>query len=186
MTASLNLLDAATRPKAPRIEGVTPEQRRHGRRLAMIHRLYLQQMGEVRQVMEEVARGESEAERLGKAVSSMQMVHNYQVFGTLCGRQCAALALHHTIEDHEIFPALAGRSEGLRRVIERLQAEHRVIHELLERLQAHAGEMMREPGAATLARLRESFEALETAIISHFGYEQEELEEALGYWNIPI
>jgi hypothetical protein len=36
-STTITLLDDATRPTAPRIEGITEAQRRHGKRLALIH-----------------------------------------------------------------------------------------------------------------------------------------------------
>ena len=42
---------------------------------------------------------------------------------------------------------------------------------------------MTEPGRETFAELKAAFLALERFVRSHFGYEQEELEEALGYYR---
>lgn len=187
MSFTIDLLDDATRPKAPRIEGVTEPQRMQGRRLAMIHAMHLRQMAEVRQVMEHVTAGEMQVDALGEALSDMQMSHNYRVFGSLCGQECRMLTFHHTAEDRMLFPALAAQdNDGLRRVVERLAAEHEVIHQLIERMEAAARAAMNEPGPETFASLRESFETLERVVVSHFGYEQEELEEALGYYEIDI
>ena len=188
MTITINLLDDSTRPKAPRIEGATHAQRLQGRRLAMIHEMHLRQMGQVRQAMEHVAAGEKGAgEELGQALSALDMRHNYRAFGNICGQECGMLTAHHTIEDRYIFPALAEQgSEGLRKVVERLMAEHEIIHQLIERMEEAAVDAMNEPGPATFAPLRETFEALERFVVSHFGYEQEELEEALGYHQIDM
>jgi hypothetical protein len=186
MTFTIDLLDDRTRPKAPKIEGVTPAQRAHGRRLAMIHRFHLQQMAEVHLAMERIEAGEEELARLGDAVSSMQMADNYRRFGALCGRECELLTFHHTGEDQLLFPALDKGSEGLRKVVERLRAEHEIVHQLLEELEAAAIRTMQQPGPDTFASLREVFETLERVVVSHFGYEQEELEEAIGYLNVPI
>jgi len=186
MSVSGDPLDETTRPQAPRIDGVTPQQRWHGRRLAMIHEMHLGQLVEVRRVMERVAAGDDDAADLGDAIASIQMTHNYRQFGTLCGYECAVLTAHHTIEDESIFPALSGRSEGLQRVVDRLRAEHEVIHGLLEDLEAAGRKLQDEPGPAAFARVQAIFGQLERFVRSHFGYEQEELEEALGYWNVPV
>ena len=45
---------------------------------------------------------------------------------------------------------------------------------------------VREPGRETFAALKASFLALDRVVHSHFGYEQEELEEALGYFAVPL
>ena len=51
---TITLLDDSTRPKAPKIEGVTPAQRRLGKRLALIHAHHLEQIDQVRWIMEQV------------------------------------------------------------------------------------------------------------------------------------
>ncbi len=187
MSFTIDLLDDSTRPKAPKIDGVTERQRMQGRRLAMIHALHLRQMAEVRQIMEHVATGEKDAGALDEALSGLEMSHNYRAFGSLCGQECRMLTFHHTAEDRMLFPALAAQdNEGLRKVVERLAAEHEVIHHLIERMEAAARFAMNEPGPETFASLREAFETLERVVVSHFGYEQEELEEALGYYEIDL
>lgn len=183
---AITLLDDATRPKAPKIEGITPAQRRQGKRLALIHEHHLEQMNEVRWVMEQVEAGEQSAETLLEAISSLQMAANYRVFGNLCGRECQMLTLHHTIEDQSIFPALRHGSDGLTKVVDRLAQEHLIIHQLLEALHDKAVNAVREPGRETFAALKAAFLALDRVVRSHFGYEQEELGEALGYFGIPL
>ena len=183
---AITLLDDATRPKAPKIEGITPAQRRQGKRLALIHEHHLEQMNEVRWVMEQVEAGEQSTQTLLEAISSLQMAANYRVFGNLCGRECQMLTLHHTIEDQSIFPELRHGSDGLRKVVDRLSQEHLIIHQLLEALHDKAVNAVREPDRETFAALKAAFLALDRVVRSHFGYEQEELEEALGYFGIPL
>ncbi len=184
--ARIKLLDDATRPKAPWIEGITEAQRRRGKGLALIHDYHLAQMNEVRWMMEQVEAGEQSAATLVDAISSMQMAANYRIFGNLCGRECHMLKLHHTIEDESIFPVLREGSDGLRSVVERLSEEHAIVHQLLERLHAHAIKAVQEPGGETFAAVKAAFLALDRVVRSHFGYEQEELEEALGHFAVPL
>ena len=183
---TITLLDDSTRPTAPKIEGVTPAQRRLGKRLALIHAHHLEQINQVRWVMEQVEAGEQSAATLVDAISSMQMTNNYRLFGNLCGRECQMLTLHHTIEDHHMFPALRQGSDGLKKVVDRLSEEHLIIHQLLEALEAGARNAVTRPDRETFTELKKAFVALERFVRSHFGYEQEELEEALGYYDIPL
>lgn len=182
----VTLLDDKTRPKAPKIDGVTEAERRRGRRLALIHELYLRELAGVRRAMEEVERGEATPEALTDAVRSMAMLDNYRRFGALCGRGCQALTVHHTIEDQMLFPSLENKDRGLRKVIERLRAEHEVIHHLLEQLEEAARAAFEEPDSSTFNDLRAVYETLEPVVVSHFAYEQTELEEAIGYYNVGI
>jgi iron-sulfur cluster repair protein YtfE (RIC family) len=186
VSTAITLLDGSTRPKAPKIDGITPAQRSRGKRLAMIHDHHLEQMNQVRWVMEQVEAGAASAATLLDAISSLQMAANYRLFGNLCGRECQMLTLHHTIEDESIFPVLQQGSEGLRKVVDRLSEEHSIIHGLLQTLEAHARKAVTQPGGDTFAALKAAFLALDRFVRSHFGYEQEELEEALGYFAVPL
>jgi hypothetical protein len=186
MTYTINLLDDSTRPKAPKIENVTPEQRRQGRRLAAIHAMHLRQISEVRRVLGEVAEGVRAVADLPGAVSSLTMIQNIRLSGSICGEECQMLTFHHTAEDQWIFPVLNGHNDGLTRVVERLAEEHLVIHALIERLETSAAEVMAAPTPMNFHTLKNSFDQLEAVVRSHFNYEQEELEEALGFFDVDL
>jgi iron-sulfur cluster repair protein YtfE (RIC family) len=175
------LLDNTKRPKAPKIENLTPAQRRQGRRLSLYHNMHRGQLQEVAEAIEQI-----DAALLQK-ISDLDMRHNFKTFGNMCGEECQMLSGHHSIEDQAVFPVLhAAGSVGLKKVVERLMAEHLVVHELIEELEAGAVAALDSPTPETYATLRETFKALETCVRSHFGYEETELEDALGVIDIGI
>lgn len=177
-------LNVAARPKAPPIEGTTNVQRRQGRQLAAIHRMHLQQMGQVRRVMDAIAAGKTGPGALARAVPDLDMTRNYRQFGNLCGQECQFLDYHHSAEEQQIFPHLEGRGNaGLRAVIDKLREEHKVVHALLERLYSDAVRLVQDPSGDSFDEAKATFEALERVVRSHFGYEEEELEEALGVYG---
>jgi iron-sulfur cluster repair protein YtfE (RIC family) len=186
MPSPITLPDDSTRPLAPKISGVTDAQRRSGGRLALFHAMHLREMGRVNRAMGRVFAGEGSAKQLLVTISAMQMVANMRQFGNLCGATCDMLTGHHMIEDQYVFPTLEGRNDGLNKVVARLRAEHLVIHDLLEQLEGAAVALITDPGPANANALRAAFTTLETFVVSHFGYEQTELEEALGYYGIEI
>jgi len=148
--------------------------------------MHLGELARVAEAMELVLAGEGDPAKLGEQVTSMTMFHNYRLFGNLCGGACDMLTGHHSIEDQWIFPDLRGKTPGLTAVIERLSAEHEVIHALLLELEELAIALIRAPGQDNAVVLAEHFKRLHSFVISHFGYEQEELEEALGFYEIDI
>ncbi|MCJ8521270.1 hypothetical protein ABID21_004347 [Pseudorhizobium tarimense] len=186
MTFTINFLDDSTRPRAPKIEDVTAEQRRRGRRLAAIHAVHLRQMSDVRSIIDEVAQGLRSVSEVTYAVGSLAMSKNTRLAGTICGEECQMLTFHHTAEDQWNFPALTGHSAGLTRVVERLAEEHLVIHALIERLESAAAEAISVPTPASFDALNGSYNQLEAVVKSHFSYEQEELEEALGFYDVDL
>ena len=175
-------LDDATRPKAPPIPGVTPAQRARGRRLALYHRHHLAELAAVRGALDRLMAGTGTVEAVTDGVASMTLTENYRAFGTLCGRQCHLLQMHHDIEEGDMYPRLR-RSDGLRRVLDRLGAEHRTVHALLERIRAIVRSVASAPTREQVLDLREVYGVFERVVISHFGYEERELEEAIGYYD---
>ena len=181
------LLDDATRPKAPAIPGAGAEHRRVGGRLKLIHGMHLAALDETKALMERVEAGECGADRLAAQLDSTEMLSNYRAFGNLCGRECQILDFHHTAEDTEIFPLLySNGSVGLKRVIDRFAQEHLIVHQLLENLAANVLDIRDRPGPATFAAAKETFSLLYKVVRSHFAYEETELEEALGFYQVPL
>lgn len=152
----------------------------------MIHALYLQEIDAIEEIIERIEAGEPVASELMEAVEGLDMAENYRLFGNLCGRECHVLTIHHTIEDQELFPRLRDGSDGLRKVVDRLAEEHKVIHAIIERLEAEARELLGTPEADGFAKLKATFALLTGVVRSHFSYEQTELEEAIGHHRVPI
>lgn len=175
-------LDDATRPKAPAIPGVTPAQRAQGRRLGLYHRHHLAELATVRGALNRFLSGTGTGEAVSDGVASLSMIENYRAFGNLCGRQCQLLQIHHDIEEDSLYPTLR-QNAGLRIVLDRLSAEHRTVHALLERIRETSRVIASNPTKENVHALSEIYAVFQRIVISHFGYEECELEEAIGYYG---
>ena len=184
MLLDIEFLDDATRPKAPRLEGLTDAQREPGRHLKMVHDHLRQNMTEIGGLIEAAAGGTVSVEEVEAQTGDLAMLSNYRRFGNLCGQHCQIVNTHHSIEDYAIFPALSAQGEAFRKVSERLQAEHVVVHELLVRQIDALNALAREPSTSRFEDAREVYEALGRVLLSHLGYEEEEIGDALGYFGI--
>ncbi len=174
-------VEFGTRPSAPRLEGVTRAQRKAGQHLAAIHRHYLMDLARLTMVLERIRAGDDPPERLEQVILSLEMSENYRAFGNLCGQQCQVLTMHHNIEESHMFPTVESRAgSGFAALVDRLRAEHKVVHELIERLYGAAVDLTKAPSDQTFEAAADTFEALLAAVKSHFRYEETELEEALG------
>jgi iron-sulfur cluster repair protein YtfE (RIC family) len=179
-----DLLNDETRPKAPPIPGATMADRTAGRRLALIHDMHLEALDETMDMMRQVEAGEARIEEFAEHLDTLEMTKNYAKFGNLYGRECKFSDFHHTAEDTTIFPVIyANGSDGMRRVIARLAEEHVVIHELLVKLAGHVAAIRARPGPETFSEAKATLLVLDQVVRSHFGYEQNQLEEAIGYYN---
>lgn len=182
-----DLEDDTTRPKAPPVPGLTPEQRRRGQKLAAIHRMYRQELSAIQRLMNEIGDGLARPDALETAVAGMRLTENLALFGSVCGQECAILANHHEIEEQYLFPALALNAvPGMRAVIDRLVAEHGLIHSLLVDLHGAAAQLAATPTPVHFDACATAFQRLDRGIRSHFGYEETELAPTLGQSSFPI
>jgi len=183
ITRPLPDLEEAARPTMPPIPGATDADRRQGTQLAAIHRHYLMEMGRIDMVFRRIEAGDAPPPDLAQIVLSTDTARNLAATGTICGQSCQMLMAHHNIEEGHMFPELAGQpNEALRAVVAKLRAEHEVIHALLLELHAAAQALVATPTEATFAAARTAFDRLHGAIRSHFGYEETELAEAIGFY----
>lgn len=176
-----------TRPTMPALPEATDADRRMGRRLAAIHRMHLNDVGRIGIVLDRIEAGEASGQDLSDAVTQAEFAQNVRQFGSLCGRECKVLTFHHDAEEYSLFPELAGKgNDVLRAVIDRLMEEHKVVHELLVRLERAAMALMFEVDAEKFNDARAVFRQLETVVQSHFGYEETQLEEAIGVLGVGV
>jgi len=184
MLDDIAFLDDATRPAAPRLEAVTPAQRLAGQHLVEIHDHLRDNMRVLSRLLQQASAGAVTPAEVEAETAGLAMVANYRRFGNLCGQYCQFVDMHHSIEDQMIFPAIARQGEAFRKVAERLKAEHVVVHELLERLIAALAALARDPGQENFAAAKTIYAALERVLLSHLGYEEDAIGDALGYFGI--
>jgi hypothetical protein len=184
MLLDIAFLDDATRPTVPKLTGLTAAQKAPGEHLKVIHDHLRHNMEQIRGLIVRAAEGLVTADEIAAETAGMEMVANFRQFGNLCGQHCQIVNTHHSIEDAHLFPVLAAQSEGYRAVAERLEAEHEVVHELLLKQIETLNALVTSPGATTFADAREVYEALERVLVSHLGYEEEQIGDALGFYEI--
>lgn len=182
----IQFLDDATRPAIPDLPGITDAQRLPGQHLRMIHDHLRDNMVVLGRLIERAAAGEKTAADIEAETSNLVMVSNYRRFGTLCGQYCQFVHGHHSIEDQMIFPVLADQNPAFKAISDRLQAEHVVVHTLLERLVDALIALADNPEPSRFENAVEVFRALEKVLLSHLGYEEDAIGDALGYFDIGV
>ena len=176
-------LNEAARPKAPAVPEATDLHRMQGQQLAAIHKHYLNEMAQIGAVLARIEAGDSPPEHLKRIVLSLDMTENLRGFGSLCGRECQILKFHHDIESADMFPRIEAAGGGkFREVVAKLKAEHEVVHELIIRLDRAADALTDDPSEAHFSHAASTFRKLQEIVRSHFGYEETELAEAIGYY----
>jgi hypothetical protein len=90
-----------------------------------------------------------------------------------CLRYCRFVHSHHNAEDALFFPSLRAANPEVGEVIDRLEAEHRSVSDLLDEVEAAAVDLDGDEGA-TRARLSEGLVALSDQLLAHLSYEERE------------
>lgn len=184
-------IDDATRPRVAGSVELEPRQRAAGDHLRMVHDHFRHQLETLTRAVEDLQAGEGDSapDVSGRVAAVRAGVHELapsltaqQVAG-LCGQVCRFLTMHHTIEDQNLFPAVA-TMERYAPVAERLAEEHLVVHAHLERVDDLAVAVRTDPDripdlVAAVADLRADLE-------SHFAYEESEMTEPLGLLGLGV
>lgn len=178
--------DEASRPRLPKHDPaeLTAAQRASGQRLVQIHDHLRDELKQIRDAVDQVASGRRDPAAARDLINQLTMRQNYWTLGSFCASYCRLVTTHHTIEDVHMFPRLAGAQESLAPVVERLEAEHEVIAEVLTGIDAALVAMVTDSDA--LEEVRSQVELLDDVLLSHLDYEEEELVEPLGRLNIDL
>ena len=124
--------DEATRPShGPGTAAHGPGQA-DAQHLVDIHDGLRAELAQVRDVLDQVRRGHVTVGAARSVVNTMTMRQNNWTLGAYCESYCRIVTGHHTLEDRSVFPHLRRTEPGLGPVLDRLEHEHEVIHEVLE------------------------------------------------------
>jgi hemerythrin-like domain-containing protein len=179
-------LDEATRPRAPRHPGAvaTPAGRAGAEALVHHHDNLRAELEQIRGVIDQVASGQTSAAAARSMINQMSMRQNYWSLGAFCASYCRVVTIHHTIEDQHMFVALRDRDADLGPVLDRLGEEHEVIADAMTRVDRALVAMVADPDR--LEAVRAEFEHFAGLLLSHLGYEEDELLEPIARLGIPV
>ena len=127
--------DERNRPSAPLPDPsatYSDDGRQVAQHLIEVHDHLRAELLKVRDIVEQVKSGTLSPQAARTEVAELTLRQNDWVMGAYCASYCRTVATHHSLEDEAVFPYLRRTDDGLRPVIDRLEAEHRVIHEVLE------------------------------------------------------
>jgi hypothetical protein len=144
------------------------------RELRWVHGNVRRDLATVRELAGRVDEGE-DADLIREGIAGLKTNGPLWQLRYGCLNYCRFVHSHHNLEDAALFPALRSRDEALGPVIERLEAEHRVVSDLLDEVEAAAGGPLGEEAEAR-ERLSGALSRLADDLLAHLDYE----EEALG------
>ncbi|MCW2923934.1 MAG: Hemerythrin cation binding domain, partial [Thermoleophilia bacterium] len=90
-----------------------------------------------------------------------------------CLQYCRHVHGHHGFEDGGWFPGLRAANPALGPVVDRLEAEHRTVSDLLDAVEAAAAALGAEGSGDTREHLRAALEELADVLLAHLAFEEE-------------
>ncbi|HEY8789036.1 MAG TPA: LLM class flavin-dependent oxidoreductase [Actinopolymorphaceae bacterium] len=178
------LWDESTRPvgpPAPTDHVYTEQAQLVGHHLVDVHDALRQELTQLRDIITQVLEGTLAAGAARSTINEMTMRQNDWTLGAYCASYCRTVTQHHALEDSQIFPYLRRADAGLVPVIDRLEAEHVVIHEVLEDVDAALVRFIGAPGDFT--ELQDAVDVLTDTLLSHLSYEEREIIEPIARYG---
>lgn len=173
--------DEATRPHGPAPDpgrAYTAHEQAAGQHLVDVHDALRSELTQLRDLVEQVAAGHAGVGDARSHIATMTLRQNNWTLGVYCASYCRIVTGHHGLEDQSVFPHLRSRDPRLAPVIDRLEAEHHVISDVLERVDQALVAMVSEPDG--LAQVQAAVDLLTDTLLSHLAYEERELVEPLA------
>ncbi|HEV7711218.1 MAG TPA: LLM class flavin-dependent oxidoreductase [Asanoa sp.] len=182
--ADRTVWDESERPVAPRIDEdhkYTRHERARGQQLIDIHDHLRQELAQVRDLIDQVEAGMIGVGEARSAINEMTLRQNNWTLGTYCESYCRLVTTHHTIEDQSMLPNLRQADARLAPVTLRLEAEHKVIHQVIESVDRALVALV--GGEGDLKGLRAEVDLLTDTLLSHLSYEERSLVEPLARYG---
>ncbi|WP_328519636.1 LLM class flavin-dependent oxidoreductase [Kribbella sp. NBC_00359] len=179
--SAVQVLDESERPSGPALDPdrtYTPYQLSSGQHLIDVHDHLRAELEQIRDLVEQVAAGSIGVGQARSHINIMTMRQNNWTLGTYCESYCRLVTTHHSLEDASLFPHLRRADPALAPVVDRLEAEHRIIHDVLEGVDKALVALV--DGSGSIDGLRAAVDLLDDTLLSHLSYEERELVEPLA------
>ena len=183
--SAVQVLDESERPTGPAQDPTrtyTPYQLQSGQHLIDVHDHLRAELEQVRDLVEQVAAGTLGVGAARSHINTMTMRQNNWTLGTYCESYCRLVTTHHSLEDASLFPHLRRADPALVPVVDRLQEEHKIIHDVLEGVDKALVALV--DGSGSIDGLRAAVDLLDDTLLSHLSYEERELVEPLARLGI--
>lgn len=100
-----------------------------------------------------------------------------------CLRYCAFVHAHHGAEDASLFPEVRRSAPHLGAVIDRLEADHRRVSDLLDEIEAAAGALDDAGTTTARQRLADALTTLSRHLLEHLDVEENALAPVFLTWQ---
>jgi hypothetical protein len=154
----------------PADRGETEQGRALFEELLWVHGAIRRDLATVEELASEVLGG-LPAEEARERIAELQTNGPLWRLKVNCLRYCRFVHMHHNAEDTLFFPTLRAANPDVGPVIDKLEADHRTVSDLLDEVEAAAAGLDGEDPAPR-TRLADGLRALAGELLAHLDYEE--------------
>jgi iron-sulfur cluster repair protein YtfE (RIC family) len=152
------------------------------RQLKLIHQMLRGDLEVCRQLAAEVASG-APAAGVTQQIEALQTRSPIWTLQVNCLYHCRVVHVHHGHEDADMFPALRRSNPALTVVVDKLEADHRAISDLLDDVEHAARDLNDTAGNPARAQLVTALCRLEGDLLTHLALEEESVAATMRSWE---
>jgi iron-sulfur cluster repair protein YtfE (RIC family) len=139
--------------------------------LLWVHSILRRDLDSVERLAREVAAGMSGAD-LESELRELKTAGPLWQLKASCLRYCRFVHMHHNAEDVLLFPALREADPSIAPVVDRLEADHLRVSDLLDAIEAAAVELTANGSGDACGRVVLGLEELHGHLLEHLDYEE--------------
>ena len=146
--------------------------------LLWVHRMVRRDLERVRELAV-AANGDASPAEIRVGIDELKTNGPLWKLKVNCLRYCAFVHSHHNAEDVMLFPALRAANPDLGPIVDRLEADHRRVSDLLDAVEASAGELNDHAENDARARVAGALDDLARHLLEHLDFEEENVAETM-------
>lgn len=165
----------APTPRDPRGEALVTE-------LKWVHDMIRRDLRTVRQMAADAAAGRAAGE-IRAGIRSLAASGPLWQLKVGCLHYCRIVHSHHHTESVMLFPALRRANPALNPVVDKLEADHVRVSDLLGEVETAARELSDAEDPAARTRLTQALQQLGADLLAHLQYEEDHISDTLRTWS---
>jgi iron-sulfur cluster repair protein YtfE (RIC family) len=152
------------------------------RQLKLIHAMLRGDLEVCLKLADEVASG-APAAVITEQIATLQTRSPLWTLQINCLYHCRVVHAHHGHEDADMFPALRRSNPALNAVVDKLEADHRAISDLLDGVEQAARDLDDTAGNPARDQLVAALSKLEMDLLAHLALEEESVAATMRSWE---
>jgi hypothetical protein len=152
------------------------------REFLWIHSMVRHDLQAVRDLVDAINSGVA-TEAVQDTIRSLQTLSPLWQLRVNCLRYCRFVHAHHGLEDVQLFPALRRSDPSLGPTVDRLEADHRAVSDLLDDVEALAVQLGPRDDEGVRAQLVNALEKLSDVLLAHLEFEEGSIIPTMRGWT---